>query len=213
MAASAPLALLSCGGGEQESSPNTQTTRRAPVDQPPPQPEPVSVANLTMHERVEFPQEHAPADRSLAQSIADFASALASGDAEAMQGLLDEAGAAVLEDLRQRDAWEAETDSIERVRIVSVNDSGGTAQIGLGVLDDEGAYLLGWEAAQIGGGWTFSGLAIEPQTALTLAELDGAPLTVRMLPVARAEDETVVPEAPVEETPTRSSGGGSRMGR
>jgi len=209
LVAMAPLALVAgCGGSESEpedaapTPPPRETTR---IDRP----EPVTPASLTMAEGVEFAGGAAPSDRSLAQAVADLASALALGDAEAMASLLDPAGAAVLDDLEARGAWERSTTDIERVRVTRIEPSDGAARVAIGVLDASGAYLLGWEAMRRDGRWMFSGLAIEPQTALTLAELDGAPLTVRMTPVARLDGE----QAPVEGAPEESSGSGGGRSR
>lgn len=211
IAATSALALPgACGGSESEpeaSRPAPPPRDTTPVDRP----EPVRTASLTMAEGVEFPDDRAPSDRSLAQAVADLASALATGDSDAMASLLDPAGAAVLDDLEARGAWERSTASIERVRVTRVEPSAGTARVAIGVLDGPEAYLLGWEAMQQDGRWMFSGLAIEPQTALTLADLDGAALTVRMTPVARLEEEQAPVEAAPEES-TRRQGGSRNRG-
>lgn len=203
------LGLSGCGGSSDDSNapppaPPADQVTRAPI------PERTPLASLRMGEQVEFPAERVPGDAGLAQAIADLASALGVGDGAAMTGLLDESSAAVLTDMLERGSWAEATDGVERVRVTRIEERDGAVQIGLGVLDGTGAYLVGWEARQAEGRWVFTGLAIEPQSALTLAELDAAPLTVRMTPVARAEEEALPAEGAEEEQPRRRGGGGRR---
>jgi hypothetical protein len=206
-------ATLVVGCGESKESPEA-----APA--PPPvetsrRPEPVrpTVASLDMDDRVEFPADRVPTDAALAQAIADLASALVTGDASEIEGVLDASGDAVLSDLLARGSWEEATNGIERVRVTRVESREGGAQVGVAVLDASGAYLLGWEALLVDGGWVFGGLAIEPQSALTLAELDAAPLTIRMTPMASAEaPETPAAPPPIEEQDAGGGGGGGRRG-
>lgn len=203
---------LLVGCGESSESPEAapapapvETSRRPAPVRPP-------VASLNMDDRVEFPADRVPTDAALAQAIANLASALVTGDASEIEGVLDASGDAVLSDLQARGSWEEATNGIERVRITRVETRERGAQLGVAVLDASGAYLLGWEALLVDGAWVFSGLAIETQSALTLAELDAAPLTIRMTPLASAED-TSTPAAAPPPVEDQSGGGGGTSRR
>ncbi|MFG0275658.1 MAG: hypothetical protein ACF8QF_11420 [Phycisphaerales bacterium] len=207
-------AALLAGCGESNETPEAapapapvETSRRPDPVRPP-------VASLEMDDRVEFPADRVPTDPALAQAIANLASALIAGDGAEIEGVLNASGDAVLSDLQARGSWEDATAGIERVRVTRVESRDGGAQVGVAVQDASGAYLLGWEALQIDGAWVFGGLAIEPQSARTLAELDAAPLTIRMTPVASAAAEAAQPAPPpIEEQDAGGGGGGtSRRG-
>lgn len=138
---------------------------------------------LTLDERVEFPVINAPSSRSVAESVAALAEAIARGDAKALHPMLDKPSQTILDQLVESDAWRSATGSITKVRICSIEEDGQTIRVGLGVENADGAYLLGWEGERIGSGWLYAGIALDtPMAADTAAQLDGSSLLARLVP-------------------------------
>lgn len=151
----------------------------APPPPPPPPPKqaarPVDAQSFVSDPRVQFPQEHAPIDESLARAVANFASALASGDASVIRPMLDNPGRAVLDEQVETGAWERETEGIEVVRVVSLTRNGENASFTLAVQDPRGAYLLGWKAVQSNGeSWIIGGAPAPDTRAARASDLAGA---------------------------------------
>lgn len=147
-----------------------------PPPPPPRAPQKVDAQSFVTDPRVQFPEAHAPLDESIARAAADLASALARGDAQAFEALLDAPGRAVLAQQRRTGAWEQETRAIEVVRIVglTVDDSG--AMLTLAVQDPRGAYLLAWKGVRSGDSWVFGGAEAEDRRAPRASDLDSAGL-------------------------------------
>jgi len=83
----------------------------------------------------------------------------------------------VLSRLERSGGWQRGAESIELVRVCVVNQSGDTCEVGLGVQDDRGAYLLAWRGERSGGGWRFSAMPVSESPSRNVVDLDGAPLT------------------------------------
>lgn len=161
-----PAVLAACG-------------KEAPPPPPPPPPKKVAqkvdAQSFVSDPRVQFPQEHAPTDESLAQAVADFASALARGDASAFGAMLDNPSKQVLEQQRSSGAWTRETSGIETVRVVALTAQAESADLALAVQDPRGAYLLGWKAVRTpADSWTFGGAPAPDTRAPRASDLDGA---------------------------------------
>ncbi len=214
-------ALLLCGvggatvgvtAGCSDRSANQKPQRQAA---PPPPTEPekpaVSLASLKLHPKAQFPEERAPSSQAVAQAVAAFASALASGADERMKSMLDSRDQAVLGSLIESGEWRRQTESIKVVRVSAINEvDAGRFQLGLGIQDTNGAFLSAWEAKGSGDSWTFTGFAAAPRFASNVAELDGVSLTALGLPEAKAPEKKIsAPEPPPEESPTPSAGGDS----
>lgn len=146
---------------------------------PPPPParqvaQPVDAQSFVSDPRVQFPQEHAPTNESVARAVGDLASALASGDAGAMLMLLDAPGRAIIEEQVDSGAWGRETTGIEVVRVVSLTHDNESVTVTLAVQDKRGAYLLGWKGVRGDDQrWVFGGAPSPDDRALRASELDG----------------------------------------
>lgn len=221
----APAALAGCvalfspwipGCGESENDQPSTVQRSGPSEpQPPPEPEPepVDVESLVNHELVQFPQAQAPTDESLARAVVNLASAIASGDAQAMRDLLDSPAQAVLEQLVDQGRWGSATSAINVVRVCSLQAQDQSAKVGLGIEDNEGAYLLAWEGRRAAGRWRFTGLPVPEATASSASELDGVSLASAPIPTPQEPDETAEAEQEQEDEPDRRDRGGSRRRR
>jgi hypothetical protein len=124
-----------------------------------------------------------PSSEDAARVIADLAAAIASGSADALQAMASPRDQTVLGMLVQNGQWKRQADAVKVVRVCVVNEpSGGGFQVGFGVEDAAGAFLMGWEATGGGASWTVSNMPIEPRLASTAAGLDGAELKLLALP-------------------------------
>jgi hypothetical protein len=169
-----PITLVGCGKEEPPPPPPPAPRNTAPP--PPPPPDQVRVADILREvdadARVQFPQEQAPYDRSLAEAVIVLAGSIAAGDDLAMAPVLDPAGRAVLDQLVASGEWYDATGEIEGVRIVFVSQSpdenteASAAKVVLAVQDPGEAYVLAWNATNAGDGWRFSA---EPSTGQTKA--------------------------------------------
>jgi hypothetical protein len=200
LAASAMLVLAGvsgCGGGDDE-----EPQAAAPPPPPPPQWE---LADIEMHPKVQFPEKFRPRTEMMAQSIADFASAFAVGDGEQLEQWLSAEDQVVLEFLMGSGDWSEAASGINAVRVVNLLDEGGSAKLGLGIEDANGAFMLAWDMSGSGDSATFRSFAIEPQSALTAAMLDGAP----MVPPVFEANATPLPPMRLPEEERRSTSSSS----
>ena len=165
---------LACAAGLSGCSeePEPQQTR---VAAPPPPPQ-VTLADLTIDPRVQFPEERWPSTPELAQAVASLASGIAAGDREMIAARLAPESEAILDLLASSGDWDRATSDIEIVRVCILNESsdGATVELGLGVQDEAGAYLLAWEGRDESGEWRFAGVEAELVTAPTALGLDTA---------------------------------------
>lgn len=175
----------------------------------------VTLANLKLDKKVQFPEERAPSSQEAAVAIGAFASALASGNDQQMATLMGARDKALLDVMVQSGQWTEQARQIKTVRICSLTETDSGLQVGLGVQDALGAYLLGWEATPEGAGFVFSGMAIEPKFAEDVKQLDGASLSLAKLPEPKAapaakvavDDKKPTEEAPPAERPASSDQG------
>lgn len=162
------LALLAAGAvpltGCGKKAPPPPPPRKAPPPPPPPKPDRVTLSTLMtgVDERVQFPQEKAPYDRSLAEAVISFAGALAAGDETAFGDALDGNTRGVLDGMVADGTWYESADKIEAVRVVYLAQSpdeeehASSAEFVLAVQEPDGAYTLGWSATKTDGGWVMS---------------------------------------------------------
>lgn len=118
--------LAGVSGCKKEEPPPPPPKRTPPP--PPPPPEPVDLAQIRaslgdVDARVQFPQEQAPLDESLAEAVFRFASALARKDASALRPMMSLSGRRILDEV-EAIWWDTE---IEAVRVVSLTPGGGGA--------------------------------------------------------------------------------------
>jgi len=205
-----PLLLGGCKkkstiGGQRSSAQNA-----APAPQRQTQPVPLRPDELNLATGVQFPPERVPTDEGAARAVASLASALSSGDADALKSMLDRPDAAVLDRLVSSGGWDSGADAIKIVRVCTIEKDAGSVRVGLGVQDDHGAYLLGWSGAQERDGWKFSALPIESPPAAKASDLDDVAMTPLKIPQAgSAVAETAPSKAPVD-TKKKHRGGGRR---
>lgn len=201
--------LLSGAAGCSDSTPQQKPQSQAappPVREVKPQ---VSLASLKLHAKVQFPDERTPTSQDIAQAIADFANAIASGADDRMQSMVGERDRLLLSTLIESGEWRRQTESIEVVRVCAINEvDGNTFQVGFGVQDSLGAFLSAWEAKGSGASWTFTGFAAAPRFASKASDLDGISLTPLALPEATKPIENTIaaPEQPKEEEEEASQG-------
>lgn len=204
--------LLTGAGCSEKVEPKAQ--RQAPPPPSAPAPVQVSLESIPMHEKVQFPEERAPTSPEVAEAIAQFASAIASGADDRIQSMLAERDRMLLGSLVQSGEWRRQTESIEIVRVCALNElDSGRFQVGFGVQDSTGAFLSAWESNGAGDSWTFTGFAAPPRFSSAASDLDGIALTEQVLPDAKpVESKISAPEPPPEEeesapeAPQRSGG-------
>jgi hypothetical protein len=187
-----PLVLGGLGGcGKEEQQ----------VQAPPPPPPPRQLGpleDLGMDPRVQFPEAREPSTREIAEAIAEFASALVQGDDSTMSAMLDESGREVLSLLKSEDQWKDATSRIETVRVCTLTQSDDAFEVGLGVQDPDGAYLLAWKASRGSEGFTFAPMAVEYQRQESVAMLDNSSLAPPSLPEPIVTGTTTAPAADEE---------------
>lgn len=170
-----------CSKKEEERDPVV----RAPVERGPSW----TMADIDMDYRVQFPEERKPSSKDLAQSIADFASAFAAGDAGAVRPMLADSFAVVLDDLVETGDWTSSTSAIEAVRVCVLEEESDGVVLGLGIQQPGLAYMLAWTGSGGGSGWEYAGMAIDPITAVRVIALDGVDLEEPEIPELAPEPE------------------------
>lgn len=113
--------------------------------------------------RVQFPQDVAPSDGSVARAIVDAANALAKGNDGALRAMLQPDAQLILDGLVNSGDWETSTKRIEGVRVIAVNqtprgDANATGFVVQMAVQEPGeAYVIAWEGAKQGMGWKLTG--------------------------------------------------------
>ncbi len=168
----ATAGLTSCGNEEEQADVRTAVA-------PPPPPPRSPLEDLRLNPKVEFPESREPSTVEIAEAVAEFAAAFATGSSNAASEYLMPADLAVLEQLRENGQWLEETSGIELVRVVALteDESAGTLQIGFGVQSEGGAYLLGWQGINDGGRWRFTALPLASKSVPNARALDGIDLS------------------------------------
>lgn len=177
--AAAVLAALTVAACEKK--------KKAPPPPPPPPPpapvipDPVDINGVLQamrsDARVQFPQDVAPADRTLAEGVISLANALAKGDADAMRSMLTPNAATVLDNLVATGAWAEQTGSIEQVRVVTVSNTteaeATEALVGFAIQSPDGAYLLAWNGTRDGSRWVFNNAPCQKDERPRASDFDG----------------------------------------
>lgn len=172
-----------------------------------------SVSDLQMDARVQFPDRAKPNSEELAQAVADFASALVTGDADAFGGLLSSDGKAVLSALTASGDWSPATKDLRAVRVCRIDDeASGTPVLALGIEDDFGATLLAWRIEQQGGSYAFAPMPIDPPIAERVAMLDDAPLEAPTFSAGGAAEAPIVVNLPDEPEDNKKKNRGKSPG-
>lgn len=193
LTASLLVTLGACGKKEEAKPKSSGSGGMRSVESAPAR---ASASNLRMHPKVQFPDERLPNSQEAAQAIADLASAIASGSADGLDALVSPADRLVLDMLVSSGEWKRRSDAVKVVRVcVYQEPTTGTLQVGLGVENDEGAFLMGWGGTGVADKWSFANLPIEPRLAQEAVGLDGAELKMLGLPSGiPAPDSTIKPD-------------------
>jgi hypothetical protein len=127
-----------------------------------------------MHVTVQFPEKYAPDSEALAQAIADFASALATGDASAFSDMLSEEDRGLLRaDLVPSGRWAESTSEVNAIRIVNLEDGESIARVAIAIGTGNEAYLTAWSARRLSGDqWQFTAMPVARRTTTRVALLD-----------------------------------------
>lgn len=154
-----------CGSEEEEPPPPVR------VDPGPG----YSVQDVSMDIKVQFPDKYTPMSESLAEAIADFASAIATGDLQAYRSMLNPGDQIMLDILQATGEWEEQSANISAVRIVNLEDGESIAKVALAIGTDSHAELTAWTARRIDeSNWQFSALGVAPRKTTRVALLDDA---------------------------------------
>jgi hypothetical protein len=181
--------LLAATGCEEKQAAPTAPAESAPA---PRRVERSSLDKVTLHPKVQFPEDLLPASQEATNAIAALASAIAAGDSAALTTMLSGPDQAVLLLLIEEGEWQRQTARLQVVRVSSVEAGSSGLRVGLALQEESGAFLLGWEGTESAGAWQFSSLPIEPRTALTAKELDGAALALLLAPSGVPGDVSTV---------------------
>ena len=147
------LATLSgCGDSKPKPKP---VAPAAPPPPPPPKQLDTGALLQTMRadQRIQFPNEKAPSDESVAKSVIELATALVKGDDKAMGNLLVSTGKDVLDSLTASGAWEETTAKIEAVRVVELAAPGDKPQsftVSYAIQEPGAAYVVRFAATPSG---------------------------------------------------------------
>jgi len=220
------LSLLALGAALMLSAfPGCEKKKPPPPPPPPPPkkvvkatPDPVDINGVMSavkpDGRVQFPQSHAPADRSLAEATIKLASALAKGDAKEFGAMLDPGAKAILEELVSSGGWGETTKKIEQVRVVSLTNTGeekpGTASLGLAVQVPGQAFLLGWSGTRVGDAWLFKNAWADGATKTRASEFDGASVGGGPSAAASEPSESEAPASASAGPASRKSASGAK---
>lgn len=151
--------------------------KEEPPPPPPPPPAVVKVdpmANVRLDARVQWPDDREAWSPELAEAIADLANGIVNGDVELMRSALGSQGRRVLSIAMSDDDGGFAGGKIEAVRICVLHrlEDGG-AELGIGIQDEDGAYLTGWIGREDAGGqWVFDGAACKPFPSERVSMLD-----------------------------------------
>ncbi len=158
------------------------------VAPPPPPPEPVVldpiIAEAKPDARMQFPQERAPVDPTLAKAVIAFADGLAKADASKVGATMDPLTKQVLDQLSSSGAFEDEMKKAEAIRVVhltetTIEDTNATgAQLVLAIQDPGVSYVLGWNAVKVNEAWVFSATPTTANTRPRASDWDGLDFSV-----------------------------------
>lgn len=152
--------LSGCGDSKPKPKPVAP-----PPPPPPPPPKQIDAGALlqTMRadQRIQFPNEKAPGDESVARSVIDLATAIVKGDDKAMGDLLVSTGKDVLDSLTASGAWDDATAKIEAIRVVELAAPGEkppSFSVSLAVQEPGIAYVMRFSATLDNGTYKYTGL-------------------------------------------------------
>ncbi|MBL8874755.1 MAG: hypothetical protein JNM86_03045 [Phycisphaerae bacterium] len=150
------------GCGEKKPPPKPVAP---PPPPPPPAPKQIDVGTLLQtskaDKRVQFPQEKAPVDDTVALAVINLASAIAKGDSKAMGGMMINVGKDVLDQLVASGQWDESTSKIEAVRVVELiapTAKPESFNVSFAVQEPGVAYLVRFIGTLDNGRYVFTGM-------------------------------------------------------
>lgn len=162
------LMLTGCSESSEPEQAAPQVRRPAP----PPPPATINldglIQTLNADARVSFSPNVETDDEALARAAITLASAIASGDASALDAVLTEDARNVSASLVSSGAWASATEPIEAVRITALSDSSMT----IAVQDPSGAYPLIWSIDRDSGSPLFFGETAPSVEVTSATEFD-----------------------------------------
>ncbi len=154
-----------------------------PKIEAPPPPEPIRIDSVLSEvrpdARVQFPQERAPVDATLAKAVINLADGFAKGDSTKVSGMLDPVSKVTLDKLVADGSFEDVAKKLEGVRVVCLEEGGidsGRSSSGSLVLafqEPGSSYVLSWMAIRAGEQWIFSAAPSTGASKNRAAEWDG----------------------------------------
>lgn len=150
-------------------------------EEPPPAPPPPRavvkvdpMANVRLDSRVQWPDAKEAWSPELAEAIADLANGIVKGDVELVRGALGNQGRRVLSIAMSDGDSGFMGGKIEAVRISVLHKlEDGAAELGIGIQDEDGAYLTGWIGREDSSGrWVFDGAPCMPFPSERVSMLD-----------------------------------------
>jgi hypothetical protein len=193
---------VSLGGCEKPPPPPPPPPPK--VEAPPP-PEPIKVdsvlASLRPDARVQFPQERAPIDESLARAVIELANAFAKGDSAKVGSMLDPVSKVTLDKLVADGSFEDVAKKLEGVRIVCLEEGGidgnksSSGSLVLAFQEPGSSYVLSWMAVKAGEQWVFTAAPSTGASKTRASEWDGFGFA-GYLPSTNIAASSPMPEVP-----------------
>ena len=149
---------------------------------------------------MQFPQDRAPVDPTLAKAVIAFANGLAKADAAKVGATMDPLTKQVLDQLSSSGAFEDEMKKAEAIRVVllaetTIEDTNATgAQLVLAIQDPGVSYVLGWTAVKVNEAWVFSATPTTANTRPRASDWDGLDFSVFAAAGGSASAAVATPE-------------------
>ena len=182
----------------------------------PPPPEPVTleplIAAAKVDARVQFPQDRAPVDETLAKAVIDFTNAFAKADSSKLGGMMDPMTKQVLDQLAGNGSLEDEVKKAEALRVVhltetNISEKNATSATFVFAIQEPGsAYVLAWTVTKVNDAWVFTSAPATSGMHARASEWDGKDFgsygpTVKVVAAP-------TPDAPADAATASHSGGG-----
>ncbi len=192
---------VSLGGCEKPPPPPPPPPPK--IEAPPP-PEPIKVdavlAEVKPDARVQFPQERAPVDATLAKAVIELANGFAKGDSTRIGGMLDPVSKVTLDKLSADGSLEDVSKKLEGVRVVCLEEGGidgnksSSGSVVIAFQEPGSSYVLSWMAVKAGEQWIFTAAPSTSASKTRASEWDGLSFT-GYLPTANIAASSM-PEIP-----------------
>jgi len=212
------IGVLLLAGCEKPKPPAPPPPPPPPPKAPPP-PEAITVSkvlsDLKPDPRVQFPQEVAPVDETLAIAVVNLANSLAKADSTALRDMLSGDAQVTLDGLVNSGEWDDATSKIEGVRVLRIRDNASTgtqsmtdATVWLAIQEPGSAYVMGWNAVSSNGKWKFDGAAATNAVRARAADFEGMGES-ELIAMVSAASSTTASAAPSPSDPMAAIAAGN----